>query len=174
MSFQTPFLMWLETGRSLESNLTFYSSDISSFAFSFEKTETVHYGEQPKQWDLLRNKHYQLRAAWKSLNDASLGVYALASFSILSNFLGKPQQSTGRKMWQYFQTDQWEIFSTVFEYFFPSWTWKITLGWVIFLFCFGTKLLFPNSARGDERKWYSINVSSKWPSEEMSKVFVGK
>lgn len=82
--------MRLETGRSLKSNLTFYSSDISSFAFSFEKTETVHNRVQPKQWDLLGNKHYQLQAAWKSLDDATLGVYTLASFSILSSFLGKP------------------------------------------------------------------------------------
>lgn len=37
-------------------------------------------------------------------------------------------------------------------------TWKITLGWVVSLFCFGTKLLFPNRAGGDERKGYSINV----------------
>lgn len=89
--------MWLETGTSLESNLTFYSSDISCFAFSFEKTETVD-REQPKQWDLLGNKHYQAQATWKSLNDASLGVYTLASLSVLSNFLAKPQQRTGRNM----------------------------------------------------------------------------
>lgn len=98
--------MWLETGTSLESNLTFYSSDISCFAFSFEKTDTVDDRERPKQWDLLGNKHYQAQATWESLNDASLGVYALASLSVLSNFLAKPQQSTERNMRQYFLTDQ--------------------------------------------------------------------